>query len=490
MFRYPHLLNRHSLSQLKITDEEIAAKKSSTNGEATVALCVSLQADRSIRSHKLAFTVFCKNYLAPGKTKLLKEDIYRRYFAWLEKHLPYPSRDPDSDWGSLAKVGISSFALLNPIFAIVFPNCPETRKYLYAKWVTPPSTIRPLKELVICRLLRDNNTLWFELWSSPTIFWTPLDLRAWMLSFGAQLRNDILVSTVERYYANVNRKLAGATAEIPRTKGLKGTCLVEESVQAEKKQRRSRREFGSITVDNIENIVAKDSRLEEGIEIMREFLRLGNPKASFLRKCPVALGTVDAGDNQVAEYWLPTISYFFGSIETFLFHFSRTTEGINALQRLIESGNVDDLIKEQMQRFMEPAIREWRNRLQDNTDAKAVAVYKGTHLATQSLHRLNTVLTLEAKTDAAVRFLAKGSSSSPLPLVLRDAPELIKQVTGVVRSHQGGWGVISWSDTDFVKQVINYSVEAQESTATGEAQYTRAQQFLLNKCSTVYVERG
>jgi hypothetical protein len=228
-------------------------------------------------------------------------------------------------------VGVSSYALLNAIFAHVFPISSESRKYISVQWVIPRSTLQPLKELVVCRLLRDHdNTLWFALWSSNAIFWTPLDLRAWTLGFGVQLRPEIFVVTVERYYSNVNRNLAGATTEMKRE--IEGTRVVEESVQPKKKRKSRFWQLGT-------PLVTMDSRYEEGIQIMRNFLRLGNAKASFLQRIPAALGTVEAIDNQVADYWLPTIRYFFGSVETFLFHFSRSDDGNQALQRLIESGN-------------------------------------------------------------------------------------------------------------------------------------------------------
>jgi len=171
------------ISQGFLFNEESSTKEDAT---AAVRLASVSMSDQGARSHILAFTFFCTKYLAPAKNKMLKTTIYKRYFAWLEKHIPYPSTDPDSNWGSLAKVGVSSYALLNAIFAHVFPISSESRKYISVQWVIPRSTLRPLKELVVCRLLRDHdNTLWFELWSSNAIFWTPLDLRAWTLGFGA-----------------------------------------------------------------------------------------------------------------------------------------------------------------------------------------------------------------------------------------------------------------------------------------------------------------
>jgi hypothetical protein len=377
-------------------------------------------------------------------------------------------------------VGIPSFTLLNSLLSNIFPTIYETRNQIAVQWVSAPSTIRPFKELIVCRLLRDNEQLWYKVVSSEGILYTPLDLRSWMLSFGAKLRPDILVPTLERYYANLNGKLGSSRkpiTELQRIKGKEeaGTLSVKESPQPKKRTK--------IRIQG-NSLVTKDPRYNQAVQAMRDFLVQGNEKASFLRNAPAALRDREAINHQMAAYWLPTIKYYWGNISTFLFYFSKAEDGNQALQHLVESGAVDDVVKSQLDRFLAPAVANWRNRLQQEIDKKALPVYKGTQLSAHNVAYLNLVLNFETKKDAAARVLAKGVSSQPLPCVLREAPEVVQQVKAVVQSRKGGWQIHSWSDPEFVSAVINHKDNA---TTQSETQYTVAQQFLNEKCKITYV---
>jgi hypothetical protein len=295
-----------------------------------------------------------------------------------------------------------------------------------------------------------------------------------MFEFAGQLKPSLIVPTIDRYFGKLNQAIGTENPTI-LAKNQENRVNLNESNRAKKKIKlRKTAPVHSHETNKANHVATNDTGYSKAVMIMKEFLKLGNPKASHIQNAPKAL-TAEAAKNQVANHWLPAIQVFFGSVETFLFHLSKAEEGKKALQQLVESGGVNDIVKINIERFLQPAIRDWRNRLQAAVDQKAVEVHKGTGLAEQSLHHLNVVLNLESKREASARVLANRPSSTRLPFVLRNAAEVIRQVVAVVQNHKGGWHIESWSAPVFVSEVVNYNINYK-----GETQLVRNSSFMCN----------
>jgi len=216
------------------------------------------------------------------------------------------------------------------------------------------------------------------------------------LEFAGQIYPSLVVPTIERYWNKLHEK---SGIENPNTvgRGLEGT--ITASGRPTKKKLMLPRNTPT-TVHNETEVqdVSNDRRYMQALVVMRDFLRTGNPKASHLKSIPKELTKADAVTTQVSNHWLPAINFYFGSVECFLFHLSKADAVKQALHHLVASGRVDDIVKTNVERFLQPALIGWRDRLQEALYKKGVEVQKGTQISAQSLQNLDTVLNKESKT--------------------------------------------------------------------------------------------
>lgn len=120
----------------------------------------------------------------------------------------------------------------------------------------------------------------------------------------------------------------------------------------------------SIPLLNLNNC-NNQQKYNQSIDAVRNFLSSTIVPNGTITKLPVHLKTAVARKNQTENYWLPALEHVYGSLEEFLFCLSRTESGKNALIELISSGNINDLLKTQInEQLQNHVVRKWRDTAQ------------------------------------------------------------------------------------------------------------------------------
>lgn len=72
-----------------------------------------------------------------------------------------------------------------------------------------------------------------------------------------------------------------------------------------------------------------------------------------------------AQKNQATKLWLPLLDYAFGSLDQFLHVFWQTSAGHEALQHLLASKEIDDIVINNIDRFIADYLRKicWQKRV-------------------------------------------------------------------------------------------------------------------------------
>lgn len=78
-------------------------------------------------------------------------------------------------------------------------------------------------------------------------------------------------------------------------------------------------------------------------------------------------------------------------MEYFCFLLARTSEGADSLYNIAKSGTLDEIVKDRLKVFLEPAIKKWRDKMQAAIDGKAVEIYKSSHNSMQYVFRSSPV---------------------------------------------------------------------------------------------------
>jgi hypothetical protein len=153
---------------------------------------------------------------------------------------------------------------------------------------------------------------------------------------------------------------------------------------------------------------------------MRQFLS-GLPKnANFLQKLPVELRKDEDVKNQMSSYWLPSLERYFGTIERFVYYFWKTDDGKKAISALMATDDpaVEQLLRENIDAFATPRIKEWRDKVQAVYDSQSVEVLKGLFHSESSYQQQRELLLLEKSQSTQVG-IRRTPTSSKLPRYLK-----------------------------------------------------------------------
>jgi hypothetical protein len=436
-----------------------------------IATAIGTNPEEMQNTHQEALQVFFSERLEATCTNRTHLDkIFKFYKLWLEN---------SPRWASLSKTRLNGKVLREQL-RIYLPHVkPEliTRKtapVVLKRVVTIPS----LQKLIVKRLVRDvekeeepgeNPQVqgWLSAWASEEIRWLPCDLRSWLLDEGVKMGPPgLLRRTYHVYVERLEKKLLqleeqGSPKELTgQKKKRKGKKV--DNCGNKKKQKQNKKDMGTRKRKNIKEKDMKESLVKEAdpsklLERMKDFLSGAGKNINFLKKLPVELRKDGSVINQLTEYWLPTIIQYFGSLERFTYYFWKTEEGKEAISELMSSDDpqVERLLNNNIDTFVQPKIKEWRDKVQQVYDSHSVEVLKGL-FQSESTYQQQRELLLMENTQRKEFGLRRKPSSSKLPRYLKDAPDLhflCLAVEQAVRKKGGGFLVGSWNGPNFISKV-------------------------------------
>lgn len=174
-----------------------------------------------------------------------------------------------------------------------------------------------------------------------------------------------------------------------------------------------------------------------------------------------------AQKNQAAKLWLPLLQRAFGSLENFLQVFWQTSAGHEALDHLLASKQVDDLVMKNIDRFVEAYVRQYKKECEAILAENSTKAAKGLPHSNSTCQKEKMALYHETKSEATVSMEAKMQKrralllqdqdkffAKLLPKGLRRAPQLQSLIVSAVLSSGGGW-TLNWRETDWVEAILN-----------------------------------
>jgi hypothetical protein len=311
-------------------------------------------------------------------------------------------------------------------------------------------------------------TGWFSAWKSEEMRWLPADLRSWLLEQGTELGPPgLLRRTYNLYVEPMEKKLlefegdASSKEIIRQEKKRKGKERVTNDNT--KKQKQSTQDMGErnkkkIKEKNMKEVLGREAQdYSQLLERMKSFLSGSGRSVNFLKKLPVELRKDGSVVNQLTEYWLPTLIQYFGTLERFTYYFWKTEGGKEAITALMSSDDpaIEQLLNNNIDAFVKPKIREWRDKVQEVYDSHSVEVLKGLFRSESSYQQERELLLLE-KNQRAELGLRKRPTSSKLPRYLKDAGDLYflcLAVEKAVKKRGGGFFIGSWNGPNFIDKV-------------------------------------
>lgn len=323
-----------------------------------------------------------------------------------------------------------------------FPNQVESRTKIFLTIRLKQHMAGSLWETIISTLSRKDR--WYDLWGSKEILFVPADLRRQILSWG--IKNNFNELNLEETLDRYDRIL-----ECPREGLLRGRedMSREQTLNAHE------------STSDLSHSPAKERNLKErssekrymsSLDKVKQFLSISSTSQRLIKKLPMDLQP-SAISKQLDNHWIPALEMCFGSLESFIFHLSKTKAGKIGLENLLQSGTIDKGLEEAITDEMKTVIiRDWRDDVQQQYNKVGIQVLKGGQTSKAAYKQIRLTTVLESKTDAKERVSEEKSDYvwNIIPKALSDISKLTEKLTKTVEESGGGWAIENWSSPTWI----------------------------------------
>ena len=204
---------------------------------------------------------------------------------------------------------------------------------------------------------------------------------------------------------------------------------------------------------------------EEHKQFFADFTRLLSrfrSAASLLKRAPkdlLASSRIARVVKQFDRYYVPLIIQLFGSMEEFSRILSLSNIGRESLEAVASTGELDDVICEELERFAPDIIQQWRAKEQEHHDQVSPVILTTVTDSERRYRMLNDVTLRETPGRAQRRALTRLTrhTNSRLPKILRESPNFETAVKQSVLAQGGGFNIVQWYNRNWVNSILTSS---------------------------------